>query len=301
VESDKAWKRFGDVDPYFGVLTEPQYRSGQMTEFAREEFFRSGEAHVEKVLKKLDAIRPGFFPGRSLDFGCGVGRVAIPLARTSGSVLGVDISPGMISEAEKNSRERGVNNVAFAHTIEGQFSLVHSYIVLQHIPPRRGLKTLADLASRVEFGGMIVLQLPYHRDASALRKIVTIVKRRDSLINTAINLAEGRRFSYPTMTMFCYKMSSVLKVLHAAGFRDLHVELDEPDKGYNCMTLYGEKTVLNLCTDAAPLFTAVTRSCLLLIVWNAWTRSAPDPARVGRGTNGRIASAASAIESSAKP
>jgi hypothetical protein len=65
----------------------------------------------------------------------------------------------------------------------------------------------------------------------------------------------------------------------AAGFRDLLVELDEPDKGYNCMTLYGEKAFLNLCTDAPSLFTAVTRSCLSFYSsWNAWSGSAPDQA-----------------------
>jgi len=68
--------------------------------------------------------------------------------------------------------------------VTGQFSLVHSYIVFQHIPPKRGLKVLTDLASRVERGGMIVLQLPYYRDSSALRKLATIVKRKDPLINT---------------------------------------------------------------------------------------------------------------------
>ena len=102
----------------------------------------------------------------------------------------------------------------------------------------------------------------------------------------------------------------------AAGFRDLLVELDEPDEGNNCTTLYGKKTFLNLCTDAPSLFTAVTRSCLLFYFsWNAWSGSAPDQAarssvrrssaETGRGldggTEGRIASAASAIESSAKP
>jgi SAM-dependent methyltransferase len=240
VESAKAWKRFGEIDPYFGVLSTPEYRSDKITEAAREEFFLTGEAHVKKVLEKLRGINPAFHPARSLDFGCGVGRITIPLARESASVLGVDVAPGMISEAQKNAHERGAGNVSFAHTVTGQFSLVHSYIVFQHIPPKRGLKVLTDLASRVERGGMIVLQLPYYRDASALRKLATIVKRKDPLINTLGNLAAHRQFNYPTMTMFCYDIPAVLQILSRAGFNDIRLELDKPHQDYAGVILYGE-------------------------------------------------------------
>lgn len=240
MESDKAWKRFGEIDPYFGVLTQPEYRSNVMTAEAREEFFRSGNAHVERVLQKLRDIRPTFSPGRTLDFGCGVGRITIPLARMSDSALGVDVAPGMISEAQNNALEQGLTNVSFGPTVTGQFSLVHSYIVFQHIPPRRGMKILADLASRVERGGMIVLQVPYYRNASALRKVATAVKRKDPLINMITNLAGQRHFNYPTMTMFCYQSSAVMQTLHRAGFEDIRVELDESGGGYSNMTIYGE-------------------------------------------------------------
>ena len=81
------------------------------------------------------------------------------------------------------------------------------------------------------------------------------------------------------------------------------------------MTLYGKKTLFNLYTDASSLFTAVTKSCLLFYFsWNARSGRRPtrrrrsvrrSSAETGRGsdggTEGRIASAASVIESSVKP
>jgi len=104
-------------------------------------------------IKTLREINPGFSPTRTIDFGCGVGRLTLPLARDSASVPGVDVSPGMLSEAQKNSAERGVSNVRFALEVSGRFGLVHSFIVLQRIPPRRGLPIGRDPATPVEPGG----------------------------------------------------------------------------------------------------------------------------------------------------
>jgi SAM-dependent methyltransferase len=241
MNTDSVWKRLGDVDPYFGVLTHPKYQSQRLTDEAREEFFRSGEEHVKKTFATVREIDPEFSPCRSLDFGCGVGRVTIPLARESASAVGVDVAPGMLSEAQKNAGERGVDNVSFSHIVAGHFDLIHSFIVFQHIPPRRGLHILNVLASRLESGGMIVLQMPYHRNASALRKLVTVIKRKEPLINGIVNLAAGRRFSFPAMTMFCYDIRSVFTILRDFGIDDIRVFLDVPEGGYASMTLYGRK------------------------------------------------------------
>jgi SAM-dependent methyltransferase len=241
VQTDKAWKRFGDVDPYYGVLTEPEYSAQKMTDAAKDKFFRTGEACVSRVLAILREIDPAFSPRRSLDFGCGVGRLAIPLAKVSGSAVGVDVAPGMLAEARKNAAERGAGNISFAHAANGQFDLVHTHIVLQHIPPRRGLGIVADLAARVNPGGMLVLQVPYHRDASAVRKLATVIKRVDPVINTLANLLGGRRLSYPTMTMFCYDVPAIFTILRRSGLADLRVRLDAPDQGYVGLTLYGQR------------------------------------------------------------
>jgi 2-polyprenyl-3-methyl-5-hydroxy-6-metoxy-1,4-benzoquinol methylase len=241
VDTDRAWKRFGEVDPYYGVLTEAEYRTDKLTEQGRYNFFQSGEQHVIKVLSILHEISPTFSPARSLDFGCGVGRVAIPLARRSTSVLGVDISPGMLSEARTNAREQGVSNASFSHTATGTFDLIHSHIVLQHISPKRGMRIIADLASKVEPGGMLVLQVPYYRHAPAWRKLVTVTKRQLPLINRIINFGIGRGFSYPTMTMYCYSIPEVFTILRQAGIEDVRITLDPLEKGYAGATLYGEK------------------------------------------------------------
>jgi SAM-dependent methyltransferase len=243
LDTDKAWKRYGEVDPYFGVVTHHKYHSWILTDQAREEFFRSGEAHVRRTLEILREIDPAYSPSRAMDFGCGVGRVALPLARESTRVLGVDVAPGMLSEARKNAAIRGIANVTFAREVSGSFDLVHSFIVLQHIPPRRGVAILRDLVARVEAGGMIVLQLPYRSTAGAWRRLAGRITRFDPLTRRVVNLVRGRRFSYPTMTTFCYDVGTVFTILRDAGFADFRISLDAAaGAGYLSMTIYGQKS-----------------------------------------------------------
>jgi 2-polyprenyl-3-methyl-5-hydroxy-6-metoxy-1,4-benzoquinol methylase len=238
LNTDRAWKRYGEVDPYFGVITHKDYHAWALTDEKRENFFRSGEEHVEKVMKILREINPGFSPARTIDFGCGVGRLTLPLARVSTSVIGVDVAPGMLSEAQKNAAERGVSNVEFAHEISGHFDFIHSYIVLQHIPPRRGLPIVRDLVSRVERGGMIALQVPYH--AAPWVKLAIRVKHVNPIIKRTFNLVNGRPWNFPALTMYCYSVPSILAILRDAGIDDIRIVLDSAaGPYYSSMILCG--------------------------------------------------------------
>jgi SAM-dependent methyltransferase len=240
LNTDKAWRRYGEVDPYFGVITHDHYHSWVLTDEGREEFFQSGEVHVETIMKKLREINPGFAPSRTVDFGCGVGRLTLPLARVSASVLGVDVAPGMLSEAQKNAAERGVANVSFAHEVSGCFDLVHSHIVLQHIPPRRGLPIVRDLVSRVECGGMIMLQVPYY--AVPWVRFAARVKHVNPIVKGAFNLAKGREWNFPALTMYCYSVSSILSILRHGGIDDIRIVLDSAaGPHYSSMMLFGRR------------------------------------------------------------
>src|SRR5262245_52302229 len=102
------WEKMGRKDPYFGVLTNDKFRSGQIDAAARAEFFASGERHVQTCFETIPRCfaRP-FAPRRTLDFGCGVGRLVIPFARRCGEVVGADVSPAMLAEARRNCEREG--------------------------------------------------------------------------------------------------------------------------------------------------------------------------------------------------
>ncbi|MHB1267524.1 MAG: class I SAM-dependent methyltransferase [Acidithiobacillus ferriphilus] len=78
----------------------------------KREFFASGVAHMEAVFstvrRRMDA---GFTVKRALYFGCGVGRLLIPLARVADEVTGVDVSDAMLEEVRKNCAECAAGEV----------------------------------------------------------------------------------------------------------------------------------------------------------------------------------------------
>ena len=113
-DTDKSWRDYGDKDPYFGVVTNDSFRRENLDEDARERFFELGEERVEICVSAADTFFAGTMQyGTALDFGCGAGRLTIPLARRFKKVYAVDISTGMLEEARRNCEARGINNVDY--------------------------------------------------------------------------------------------------------------------------------------------------------------------------------------------
>jgi SAM-dependent methyltransferase len=227
---DKDWEKYGRQDPYFGVVSLDRFHKDQLTPEAVEEFFRSGAEHAEFV---FDTIRThldsGFRPARAMDFGCGVGRCALPLAKRCGSVVGVDVSPSMIEEARRNSERYGVGNIEWARSddrlsgVTGQFDLIHSFLVFQHIPRRRGEAIVRQLVEKLADNGVGVLQFLYHRDTPPAKRLLGQLRKYVPLVHNVVNLLYGHPFSYPLMQKNCYDLNRLLNILQKRGCGNVHV------------------------------------------------------------------------------
>lgn len=168
LDTDREWEKWGERDPYYGVITREEFRRKNLGQTEREEFFASGRNHVEYILNLCRAkVDPQFKPRRTLDFGCGVGRVTFALAGVSQTVVGVDVAAAMLREAEANRQALGVDNVIFSRSddqlsnIEGAFDFIHSFIVFQHLEVNRGRAIFATLLERLSQGGVFVAHFTY--------------------------------------------------------------------------------------------------------------------------------------------
>ncbi|HEX4032130.1 MAG TPA: methyltransferase domain-containing protein [Terracidiphilus sp.] len=248
--TDSDWEEWGKSDPYYAVLSAPKFRRGALDGSALNEFFSSGSEHVDHVLSVLQRnFRSDFKPRRSLDFGCGVGRVAVPLARHSGSLTAVDISPTMLHEAARNAASQGVDNIDFLQTGElgsiapGSLDLVHSYIVFQHIPPNRGKVLFQELLRKLKPGGLGALHLTVARNAPFAKRMIASVRRRSGIANRVANLLQNRPASGPAIYMFTYSLSNIVFSLRANGCEQMFTEFTQ-HSDYLGAILYFEKTSL---------------------------------------------------------
>lgn len=245
--TDVEWEKWGARDPYFGVLTDPKFRANALTEEGREEFFALGRHHVDHVLGVCRAhIDGAFMPQRVLDFGCGVGRLVLPFAAQAAEVVGVDISPSMLAEAQRNCERQGLNNVVLAlsddalSAVQGQFDLVHTCIVIQHIEIDRGLKLFEQLLRRIKPGGLgavhVTFAWDHHAENLGVAPILPpplpqpwrLVLRRalGNWLRRPTSPAPAQ-LADPEMQMNFYNMSQLLFVLQRAGASMVHTQLTD--------------------------------------------------------------------------
>jgi cyclopropane fatty-acyl-phospholipid synthase-like methyltransferase len=240
-DSDAAWEWYGAHDPYYGVVSWTEFRKGNLSPDQRQAFFETGEKHVDRVLDIVSRHFGIITAGSCLDFGCGVGRLVIPFAARFNRVVGVDISPSMIAEAQKNCGAAAVRNAEFIHDLSElreRFDLVHSYIVLQHIPVSRGMALIDRLIDAAVPGGICFLHLTIGRNAGVLRNMATFLRKNIKPVHQVLNLLENKRFDEAYMQMNEYNLNRFVAYLHARKISQLWLESANYSGSYNVCAVF---------------------------------------------------------------
>ena len=250
IDPDPHWERFAAREPYFAVLTAPEFLRANLTPERRRAFFESGDALVASMFRAIDLqLSPYFNPSAILEYGCGAGRLAIPLARraarNAGSVTAVDRSPAMLEAARREAVDHGVSNVQFRTPAElissgHTFDFITCYFVLQRLPPAEGLPLLAQLLDRLTPKGVGVFHVPFRSTATTAVKAVRWIRGAIPGANALANTARRRPAGEPFVRAYTYDLADVLGVMKAGGIETMHVVF-EPHEGLETALLYVEK------------------------------------------------------------
>lgn len=245
--TDRDWEEWGKSDPYFGVLSSDEFHAKNLDEAALAKFFEKGEKHIDQVLRTIrDRLDKDFNVRRCADLGCGVGRLVIPLAGLSDEVVGIDVSESMLAEAQANCQKRQIENVSFVQSddnlsrLSGQFNLVHSCLVLQHIPTARGMRILEALAKRLEAGGGVVIQFYFRCDAPKLIRALVKLRYRLPIANAARNLMRGRPLTEPAMQLHTYSLDDVVGLMVDSGVDHFYIASSQYEE-FQDVTLYAQR------------------------------------------------------------
>jgi ubiquinone/menaquinone biosynthesis C-methylase UbiE len=153
-----------------------RFFDGHAPKYMENPFTRDTLAEVSFLVDEL-SLQPGDW---ILDVGCGTGRHAIELAKRGYQVTGVDISAGMLAQAQKAAAEAGVT-IEWIQADAAQFSATR---------PCDAAICLCEGA----FGLLNVGEDPADHDLRILRNIYAALQPGGRLVLTTLNgLAKIRR------------------------------------------------------------------------------------------------------------
>jgi SAM-dependent methyltransferase len=230
LSSDQQWEKLGQTEPYFGVLSENKFLRENLNEDSYSAFLKTGQEYIGFLLNEIrTCVDRNFTPHRALDFGCGVGRCSIPLARVCTSVVGIDVSKSMLQHATKICAEQNISNLQLIQCddslsrVSGQFDLVHSFLVFQHIPRKRGEAIFSKLLDLLSENGVGAVQFVYERQDPVLIRMMGTVRKQIPLFHGLANVMYGKAFSAPLMEKNVYDLNRILAILDRKGCRNVAV------------------------------------------------------------------------------
>lgn len=225
VNLSRIFNDLGQKDPYYSVLSDPKYMTKNLTDENLDQFYASGHSDVTFLFEAIARCGLEIGSGEALDFGCGVGRVTLPLAKRFAAVTGCDISESNLVVASGTAEKQGLTNVQFiksevdlVHQLGTQrFELIYSIIVLQHMIPPLMKLYIGQFFRLLKSGGVAFFQLPtggqgYHFSQNKLQESI----------------------QSQTVQIHALPIREVLGIIHAEGCRIVDLlELDCVGPGWD--------------------------------------------------------------------
>ena len=246
MNTDDTWKRVGSENPFFGVLTDKKYKGKELSQELLEEFYKTGEDMVAHVQNRMKTLFPSFAPENltALDFGCGVGRLLLPIAKRTSKAIGVDVSPGMLEQADRAVQNAGLRNVelvlsdAQVTRVKGPVNWINSLIVFQHIPLENGYKLFDSLLSKLASPSYISVQFTIFKNPKLTQHLPEPLFIKQVEIGEYWSMGVSmsfERFTADGMAMYDYDLDQVVAIMIKHGF--LNFTFDVITMGMSCSVL----------------------------------------------------------------
>jgi SAM-dependent methyltransferase len=232
VSSNIEWRKWGDIDPLWGVAAWSGKERGSADPWTAAEFFKLGELDWQDFF--LHWERYGVEPARCLEIGCGAGRITTHLAKCFHRTYAVDVSDGMLRYARKHIED---TSVSFYLTDGASLPLpnqavnaVFSCHVFQHFDSLEFASVyFAEISRVLAPQGTLMIHLPiyqYPAFGHLTRFFNGILSlRRSALIGKAQiqRWLLERRLARPFMRMTEYPVDYFYSLLPQYGFTDVEI------------------------------------------------------------------------------
>jgi SAM-dependent methyltransferase len=223
---DEDWEELARREPYFDVLTDEGLPGVKGNSVATAAFLDTGEEDISSLLSAITSLLGHEIAMRSaLDFGCGVGRLTLPLARRAASVVACDIAPTMLAHARQNTESAGLRNVAFldSELLEDlprdHFDFVCSLLVFQYIRPGVGYQLVRTLLNLLAPDGVAALHLTFGPPGRSLRRLARWTGGRSRFSHEAVGVGRREDLPRPYTQINEYEERVVRQCINTTGSR----------------------------------------------------------------------------------
>ena len=221
--SQKNWDGLAKTDPFWAILTEQEKKGGKWN---KNDFFATGVKEIEYLMTHLNQKEIQFSKLRALDFGCGVGRLTQPLSKYFNKVIGIDISPQMITLAENYNSKPNCQfvlnptaDIKLFH--DNSFDFIYSNIVLQHITPDKVFDYLLEFIRILRNDGLLIFQLPDR----FINPYVDVLRNNCFSQKYLYRLYLFAKFGFkPVIETYCIKKNKIIDFLNINGVSILRME-----------------------------------------------------------------------------
>jgi ubiquinone/menaquinone biosynthesis C-methylase UbiE len=237
-ELQRNWNEYARTDALWSILTVDEKKGNR---WQVEEFFETGVLEIDAALRQISDLGVTIERYKTLDFGCGVGRLTQALAIHFAEVWGVDIAPSMIERANSYNKHgircRFIVNDRSDLGIfdNASFDFIYSNIVLQHMKPKYAKQYIQEFTRILKPHGVAVFQLPSERLRSMvwhkkLLRLILSASLVDCLFRFRLAVQSSLRKG-PSMEMYSIPKEEVLAFLEQNGVRTISVKEDPMNHG----------------------------------------------------------------------
>jgi SAM-dependent methyltransferase len=227
--SNKEWKKWGEIDPLFGVASWQNKQRGGSSPWTDEQFYQLGESDWEGFARHWEMY--GVNRENCLEIGCGAGRITMQLAQYFKDVQAIDVSEEMIEYARRNISGSSVtfhlsSGIDIPLADQSVISVFSTH-VFQHFDSLSVADCyFSEIARTLRPGGTIMIHVPVYAwpsESLLLRVSYAAQKAMGDLRARGKRLLMHYDVVRPFMRGLSYPMEYLFEALPSHGFGDIEL------------------------------------------------------------------------------
>lgn len=230
LKSNTEWNKWGKEDPFFGVAAWAGKERDGASPWTEDEFYALGESDWRDYVSHWQHY--GVSRLSCLEIGCGAGRITKPLATYFDHVHAVDVSPEMISCAQKAIESKNVDfsviDGLHLPQTDGSVSAIFTTFVLQHLDNKEiGFDYFREFYRVLSEGGTMMAGLLLYQFPVDSGVVGGLMSFEYALRRAVGNIRTGmkRHFGMKTMRGTQYPIKPLRQFLTSLGFKRIEFRI----------------------------------------------------------------------------